>query len=361
MKLGSSRLKRAASLVAYWRGGKLVLANYRTSALVTADPIIIAVLDFFGDWRAPVQFYSHLRRYTRESLDRALRELLDGTFLVRKGSEEARDDAKLEHEWSGWLPAAGHLHFCSKNLTYVTDLAQARRFLQERAKRVPVPPAIKSYASAPQFPLPDAAADDEFPRVLLRRRTWRRFSPRPVSLSNLATLLRLSWGVQHWIRLPGMGRVALKTSPSAGARHPIEVYVLAAKVVGLPRGLYHYRSDANRLELLKRGANSRRLSSYLADQWWYGSAAALMIMTAVFPRTHWKYQDPCAYRTVLLEAGHACQTFCLVATWLGLAPFCTMALSESQIERDLRIDGIAESVLYAAGVGTCPADGDWRS
>jgi len=338
-----------------------VLANYQTNSLVNADPIIVAVLDFFDDWRSPAEFYSHLPTYTRESLDRALLQLLDATFLVRKGSQEARDDAKLEHVWSGWLPAAGLLHFCSKNLAYITDLAQARRFLRERAKRVAIPPAVKYYPSAPQLPLPASAGDGEFPSVLLRRRTWRRFSPRPVELSSLATLLRLSWGVQHWIKLPGMGRVALKTSPSAGARHPIEVYVLAVRVAGLPRGLYHYRSDANRLELLKAGASSRQLAKYVADQSWYGSAAALMIMTAVFPRTHWKYQDPCAYRTVLLDAGHACQTFCLVATWLGLAPFCTMALSESEIERDLRIDGIEESVLYAAGVGTCPADGDWAS
>src|SRR6266566_2232899 len=49
--------------------------------------------------------------------------------------------------------------------------------------------------------------------------------------------------------------------------------------------------------------------------------------------------------------GHLCQTFCLVATWLGLAPFCTAALKDTLIERDLGIDGIRESVLYVAGVG----------
>ena len=43
-----------------------------------------------------------------------------------------------------------------------------------------------------------------------------------------------------------------------------------------------------------------------------------------------------------------------LATWLGLAPFETMALADSRIERDLGIDGVSESVLYAAGVGTRP-------
>ena len=62
------------------------------------------------------------------------------------------------------------------------------------------------------------------------------------------------------------------------------------------------------------------------------------------------------YRVVLLDAGHLCQTFCLVATWLGLAPFCSAALCDTMIERDLGIDGIHESALYVAGVGVAVAD-----
>jgi hypothetical protein len=54
---------------------------------------------------------------------------------------------------------------------------------------------------------------------------------------------------------------------------------------------------------------------------------------------------------VLLDAGHLGQTFCLTATRLGLAPFCTAALKDTLIERDLGIDGIAESVLYVTGIG----------
>ena len=77
-------------------------------------------------------------------------------------------------------------------------------------------------------------------------------------------------------------------------------------------------------------------------------------MTAVFARTMWKYRRARAYRVVLLETGHLCQTFCLTATRLGLAPFSTAALRDSLIERDLGIDGISESALYVAGVGLLP-------
>ena len=49
----------------------------------------------------------------------------------------------------------------------------------------------------------------------------------------------------------------------------------------------------------------------------------------------------------------------LAATWLGLAPFCSMALADSRIERDLGVDGVTESVVYAAGVGARPPGVDW--
>jgi hypothetical protein len=57
---------------------------------------------------------------------------------------------------------------------------------------------------------------------------------------------------------------------------------------------------------------------------------------------------------MLIDAGHLCQTFCLVATALGLAPFCSMALADSVVERDAGLDGLSEIALYAAGVGTRP-------
>jgi SagB-type dehydrogenase family enzyme len=126
------------------------------------------------------------------------------------------------------------------------------------------------------------------------------------------------------------------------------------RVEKTPSGLYHYDPDRHRLELLSR-ADASKLQSYLPGQPWYAKASMLVLLTAVFSRTQWQYPYPRSYRAVLLEAGHFCQTFCLVATWLGLAPFCTDALADSVIERDLEIDGVREAVLYAAGVGSRPA------
>jgi len=147
-----------------------------------------------------------------------------------------------------------------------------------------------------------------------------------------------------------------KTSPSGGALHPAEAYLLARNVQGVPRGIYHYDALGHRLQEIRRGATPRpRSRNYWQGSGGFRDAAFVVFLAAVFHRTQWKYDYPRAYRAVLAEAGHLCQTFCLTATWLGLAPFCTMAFADTRIEKALSLDGISESVLYAMGAGTKPA------
>jgi len=222
------------------------------------------------------------------------------------------------------------------------------------AQSKPMPRPVKRYRNAAQVLLPAPHVDGEFAQMLRSRRTWRKFSTRPVARETLGTLLGLTWGVQQWVGIPELGEVAIKTSPSGGALHPIEAYILARNVNDLQPGLYHYNGADHRLELLRHGASSKQITRWLGHQWWYSGAAFVVFMTAVFGRTQWKYDYARAYRAVLLWAWHLCQTFCLTATWLGLAPFCTVAFADSPIEKALGIDGISESVLYVAGAGVPP-------
>jgi SagB-type dehydrogenase family enzyme len=361
MEAKLKRYRRARTVVAYWREDELVFENYLRRVSMSADPRSISILHFFDAWRTPAECCVSMSDFDRASVAAVVRQLINLGFLLRRGSREAERDARLEKVWRPWLPAAGFLHFSVRDAAYQIDDATLLRELRRREREQPAPPAVKSYPKAHRVALPAPRREGDLPRVLLARRTWRRFAPEAVELGNLATLLGLTWGVQGWCELAAGPPVALKTSPSAGARHPIEVYVLARKVNGLRPGLYHYAADSHQLELLKRGTSRRQIRRYLGQQWWFDSAAAVMLMTACFSRSQWKYEDAGAYRTVLLDAGHLCQTFCLLATWLGLAPFCTQALAESAIEHDLGIDGIAESTLYAAGVGTKPPGTDWAA
>ena len=343
------RFRRARTLLVYWKNGKLVLENYRARAAVTAEPVALRVLHLFENWHPADHLFRAMPQFSRKSLRRALRQLAGNGLLMRQGTSQARQDGLVAQTWADWKHAAW-LHFGSKDVRFIQGRRKDR--LLESYLRASAPPArSKSYPGTPARVLArPPAPGSEFPRVLLARETHREFSKASLPLAALSQLLSYTWGVQGQFATP-LGALFHKTSPSAGARHPVEAYVLSLRVDGLPQGLYHYNCVKHRLELLRRVSAAEKAVRYCAGQAFAGKAAALCVMTAVFPRSMWKYRFSRAYRVVLLDAGHLCQTFCLTATWLGLAPFCTAALDDSLIERDLGIDGVTESALYVAGVG----------
>jgi len=289
----------------------------------------------------------------QRALRAGVRQLLKYSLLETCGKESKGKDRKWAG-WQSWNPAAGFFHFSTKDPKFEQNESGNSSSLRAIARVRPLPPRVKKYRRAAAASLPRGKADTEFARVLEERRTWREFSREPVERVQLAQLLWLSFGVQGWARISGVGRLALKTSPSGGAMHPLEAYVLIRNVDGLKPGIYHYDAEGHRLELLRKGTSKSDIQKMLAGQRWCGDAAFVVFLAAVFSRTRWKYEHPRAYRVILAEAGHLCQTFCLTATWLGLAPFCTMAFADATIERALGIDGVSESVLYAAGAGKKP-------
>jgi SagB-type dehydrogenase family enzyme len=327
-----------------------VLENFVTRVAVSAAPITIDILTFFHEWRRRDALTAAMPQFSRASVTRAIRELITHTLLVEEGSAAARTDDAVAATWRHWLPH-GSFHFATKDAPFASPRQWARMARQFRAA-APQPPLVKSYPKRPTHALPPPIAPmDEFLRVLLARKTHREYSGEAVPLASLATLLHYTWGAMGMIDSPNFGPLLHKTSPSGGARHPAEAYVAALDIAGLPQGLYHYNHARHLLERLRAGPMREEVLRHTLGQAHVGKAGAVFFMTAVLPRSMYKYRSPRAYRIVSLETGHLAQTFCLVATWLGLAPFTTAAMVDTAIERALGIDGVSESVLYVVGVG----------
>jgi SagB-type dehydrogenase family enzyme len=349
-----AKLRRARHLVLYWRESRLVVHNYATGRQVRVAPPLCQLLDCCSEWRTLDEIAATLD-VPAKLLTPVIRRLVARSLLERS---DRREDARTRAMGTldRWNPEAGFFHTATKDVRFWTA-REAARAARAQARRSPMPEPVKRYRGAETVNLP-RPAKGPFAEVLVARRTWRRFSGRPLSLDDLGTLLGLSAGVQQWAR-SGVAELALKTSPSGGARHPIECYVVASAVQGLPAGIYHYSADRHSLERLRGPLPVKRLASYYPSSGYFAKAPAHVFLTAVFARQLWRYPYSRAYRAALAEAGHVCQTFCLTATSLGLAPFCLMGLADSLIERDLGVDGITESVLYAAGVGHRPKGSSW--
>ena len=337
----------------YWKDAELIFENYALRTRMSADPLVCSILNYCHEWRSVSNISSHLKVNKTKPVQHILRRLCANGVLDRFG-DAVDPRAKAMNDWNAWNPAAGFFHFSTKDTEFARD--QAKAFAdwarQRGSERMPLP--IKQYPKAARTQLPKVDARGEFPNVLLNRRTWRKYGRAAVSCESLSQILKLTFGIQGWVYVRGVGRAAMKTVPSGGDLHPIEAYVVAQRVKGVKSGVYHYDAARHALERIRQGIPRRDLERNLGGQWWFARAAFLVMMTAVSGRTRWKYEFPRAYRALLLEAGHLGQAFCLIATWQGLAPFSTIAMKDTKWEEWLGIDGVKESVVYVVGAGTRP-------
>jgi putative peptide maturation dehydrogenase len=191
--------------------------------------------------------------------------------------------------------------------------------------------------------------------TLARRRTTRAFAPVPLSVEELSLVLRYTFGCRGYSRVADAVTVLSKTSPSGGAMHPTEAYVLARDVEGVEPGLYHYGAERHQLELLARLAPDEAGSlaiEFSSGQPFVGDAPALFLLTARFYRSFWKYRrHRRAYAVLLMDAAHLTQTFYLVCAELGLGAFVTAAVNGANIEERLGLDPFTEGALAMCGCG----------
>ena len=349
------RLVRNPDLLIGWSGRRLCIRDLVRKREILASPETVALLSAFDKPRSREEAAGALRGYERGSVLSSIRRL-EGLGLLLAEDEGRRRRSRLT-AWNHNFASAQY-HVACRDSPYLVRNAEIGRYMKKRASAAPAPPPFKRYPRAPRVALPDGGPRGaevlSLDRVLRARRTVRRFARSPVPLEDLAALLRGTWGKTGEMDDAFFGRVLTKTSPSAGALHPIECYVLAWNVAGLLPGFYHFDVATAQLRRLAKRSRARvRMAAVRAAsaQHWVGGAAFLCVMTAIFARTLWKYRIEPAYRVLWLEAGHLAQTFALLATARGLGSFGLDGLQDSYLEKQLGLDGVSEFPVYLCGAG----------
>jgi len=164
-------------------------------------------------------------------------------------------------------------------------------------------------------------------------------------MDDVSFLLWASTGVQRTER-----GYEFRTAPSAGALYPIETYLIVNNVEGLEKALCHYNIEAHALEELKVGNFTEKIAHAALEQKMCINAPVVLIWTAVFERSKWKYAQR-AYRYVYLEAGHIAQNLAFAAIGIGLESCQIGAFFDDEVNQILEVDGADESAIYLSVVG----------
>jgi len=258
---------------------------------------------------------------------------------------------------SQWWPlsALHYQHSRWDGVDSVGDMERSQLMTAQDLVRSFGPPPAEAPVRRPGARSLPRCDEDPMQAQLQARATCRNFdAARAMPLPMLARLLQQVLMAQAQVETEPGVRFLKKNIPSAGSLHPVEAYVVARNVEGLPSGLYHYHATAH--ELGPMPVQPGNLDSFcqrlLAGQHWFANAPVQLILACRFERMFWKYRGHAkAYRAITLDAGHVSQAIYSAATAQGLGAFVTAAINEAEAERALGLQPMAEGVLAVCGFG----------
>jgi SagB-type dehydrogenase family enzyme len=193
------------------------------------------------------------------------------------------------------------------------------------------------------LPQPKTDGGMSVEKALLERRSIRSFRNESLTLDEIS---QLCWAAQGITDDKGH-----RTSPSAMATYPLEVYLLAGNVTNLPAGIYHYSPQGHNLTLLSKGNKIPELfnSSRGGREDWRKGSPAVFIITGVFERTD-KVPGQDLSRFVYIEAGTSAENLLLEVVSLGLGSTYTAGFDENKTKEYLGLS-LGEEPIGVLPVG----------
>jgi SagB-type dehydrogenase family enzyme len=304
-------------------------------------------LSYFTTARTVADARRDHAQYAAASLDSDIEGLIDANFLVEVDSDLGRRCESYRRNWE-WDMTTAAFHFTVLDNQFCTT-EESVDYQLARMANENQPNYFWTCQKQTRIALPSPCCDDgaDTLSLLAKRRTVRLGSATSISLHELSSCLFASFGITGLVKST-TGDMPLTMTPSGGARNPYEAYVIVRRCAGLEAGVYRYSAMEHALEFVQSINPSNSISNLFAGQDWMDEMAVVVVMVAVFERTMWKYQDPNAYRVILIEAGHKAQNFMIMATRLGMSACPSAALAHEPLSDLLMLqDKMMQVPIYA--------------
>jgi SagB-type dehydrogenase family enzyme len=199
-------------------------------------------------------------------------------------------------------------------------------------------PAAGSAAEAIKLPAPYTSGGMALAATLQARRTVRQFASRSLEPAQISQLLWEADGVSD--------PRGLRTSPSAGATYPLDLYLVVKErgAAHLPAGIYHYEVGNHALTPVARGDFHARVAGACLSQTWMAQAPVMVVITGEYRRCTARYGQR-GVRYTHMEAGNVSQNLFLAAESLGLGAGIVGAFDDQALAQVLKLPPAQEPLL----------------
>jgi SagB-type dehydrogenase family enzyme len=193
-------------------------------------------------------------------------------------------------------------------------------------------------AEAIKLPPPVKQGGMALATALEARRTVRGFASRPLDLAQISQLL---WSADGLSDPRGH-----RTSPSAGATYPLDLYLAVGErgVQTLPAGVYHYLVAEHALKLLPPGDGYAAVARACLHQAWMTEAPVMVVIAGEYRRCTNRYGER-GLRYTHMESGNVSQNLFLAAEALGLGAGIVGAFEDKTLAKALNLPPGQEPLL----------------
>ncbi|MGF1457653.1 MAG: SagB/ThcOx family dehydrogenase [Leptolyngbyaceae cyanobacterium] len=232
-------------------------------------------------------------------------------------------------------PASIAEYFHERTKYDPATIAQAQATMQG-----PQPDPFKTYRLGTEIDLkPYLDEATIIPSASAETRAWARLSHFLINVYGLTAQVKTSTGQRFYLR----------AVPSAGGLYPTEVYLISRGSGLLPAGLYNYQA---RTHALWRFWSDHVWQALQEACFWHPAletTQVAVILTSVFYRSAWRYQDR-AYRRICLDAGHVLGNLELASTLVDYRPHLIGGFADLALNQLLYLEPGTEGAIAVAAL-----------
>ncbi len=205
------------------------------------------------------------------------------------------------------------------------------------------PDVFKTYPGVELYKLPRIF---EFPQTnlsnLIKKDHPQNEASRTPDIKELSRILLLTYSITARAGHAG-GDFYYRSTPSAGALYPVEIYLAGNDIRGLKDGLYHFSIAQHAFSLLRTG-HFAAIPEVTAHPSGSKFPHMTFFLSAIFFRSAWKYRGR-SYRYHLLDTGHLLENLLMALKSSELNPALSYDFDDSGINQLLGLDDTREVCL----------------
>lgn len=245
------------------------------------------------------------------------------------------------------LSFADDFHVASRNQAAYKRFYKAHDIHYEPSIRDLVTDAPLELPAGRRVDLPavDEPVDGSVLATIRARGSGRAFTTNPLSVAELATVLRHSNAVLASAQT-GEGAFYRRAAANSGDLGSVEIFPIVLNVADVDPGIYHFDSVRHHLTEIRAGHFGDWLREFVLFQNELSTAAVALVLTSAVGRLQTKYGIR-GYRFALLDVGHVSQNIYLVATALGVQVCASAGFIDDVVDDALGLDGLeSASMLF---------------